>query len=110
MSTSQFEIDIDYSQAACANVEDPDLFFPDGQANHWDKVSEAKSICLTCPVIKQCFDHGVAHEKLGIWGGHTASELSEYRKAHKINLEVITSDLVPGHEHRNFTGKKPTEE
>jgi len=84
MNDSFTEIDIDYSQAACAKVGDPDMFFPDGRANHWELVAQAKSICAACPVAIACFMHGVNHEKIGIWGGFTPSELASYRREHNI--------------------------
>lgn len=95
MNITGFEIDIDYSQASCAKVEDPEVFFPDGGADHWDKVAEAKAICATCPVIDQCLQHGANFEKVGIWGGLTPSELEQYRKDNGIIRQNVSKDFSP---------------
>ena len=89
MSETFTEIDIDYSQAACGNVDNPDMFFPDGRENHWELVASAKAICSECPVVLSCFMHGVKHEKIGIWGGQTPSELAAYRRRHNITFERL---------------------
>lgn len=37
----------------------------------------AKSLCSSCPVIRQCREHAVQfEEKHGIWGGMTVAELA----------------------------------
>lgn len=89
MSNSFTEIDIDYSQAACGKVDNPDMFFPDGKENHWELVAAAKELCGACPVVLACFMHGVKHEKIGIWGGRTPSELRSYRRIYNIAVEPL---------------------
>ena len=79
-------IDIDYSQAACADVEDAEIFFPDGGKHHMQMVAAAKAICADCPVMLQCLEHGLRHEKIGIWGGMTPGERQEIRRRRKIVL------------------------
>ncbi|MEU5834540.1 WhiB family transcriptional regulator [Streptomyces diacarni] len=59
-------------RAACRGIEDPDVFFPDGDAV---LIEEAKGYCRGCPVRPECLidamDRGEAH---GVWGGLDASE------------------------------------
>jgi WhiB family redox-sensing transcriptional regulator len=105
MSVTGFEVDIDYSQAACADVDNPEIFFPDGGSDHRDKVAEAKAICGTCPVIEQCFQHGVYFEKQGIWGGHTPPELAAYRTANGIELKDLSKDFSPENDLRSAGGE-----
>lgn len=51
-------------QAACANFNDPDLFYTPGRE------ASAMSICRMCPVAPQCLNHARARgERHGIWGG-----------------------------------------
>ena len=53
-------------QALCAQV-DPELWFaPTGS----DEATEAKRICMRCPVRRECGDHAATcGEKYGIWAG-----------------------------------------
>ncbi len=54
------------SRASCRDL-DPGLFFTDDV----DEISEAKRICLGCPVRTRCLDAAVERgEQYGIWGGH----------------------------------------
>ncbi len=53
-------------QAACRDL-DTALFFSDDV----DEISEAKRICLACPVRTRCLDAAVERgEQYGVWGGH----------------------------------------
>ena len=53
-------------QAACRDL-DTTLFFSDDL----DDISDAKRICLSCPVRARCLDAAVERgEQYGIWGGH----------------------------------------
>ncbi|MFQ6144465.1 WhiB family transcriptional regulator [Streptomyces seoulensis] len=62
------------ADAACL-CEDPELFFPVGEAGPaLRQVEEAKAVCRRCPVLSQCLDWAVAHGVLGVWGGLTDDE------------------------------------
>lgn len=68
--------------AACRD-RDPDLFFPEGTAGPaLSQADQAKLVCQSCPVRKQCLDFalrkGVDH---GIWGGTTVAERRTLRQA-----------------------------
>lgn len=53
------------------------------------EIGQAKIICETCPVIKQCLAYALDnHEEEGVWGGTTPEE----RKALKEEEEL--SDLM----------------
>lgn len=60
--------------AACAAPQyDPELWFP----NPTDllAVTEAKAICATCPLIRQCRDYALDPRiSDGIWGGMSEAE------------------------------------
>ena len=66
-------------QAACRDIDDPDIFFADS----WQKKTarEAKLICSTCPVSVECLEHSqigaIAH---GIFGGIAAGPRAELRR------------------------------
>ena len=54
--------------------EDPDLA----------KVVDS-SICLNCPVIKDCFNHGTTNSEWGVWGGVylVDGEINQQKNVHK---------------------------
>jgi hypothetical protein len=63
---------------------DTDLFFDKYESD----INIAKSIdeaCLSCPVIKLCYDSGVENSDYGVWGGvYLASgDTDKSRNAHK---------------------------
>jgi WhiB family redox-sensing transcriptional regulator len=63
--------------ALCANIENPDIFFPPRDKATYKKIaSAAKSYCLgpnksnPCPVRQECLWYSiVSDEQHGIWGG-----------------------------------------
>jgi len=57
--------------AACRNHPNPDLWFPErGEAT-----DEAKAICHTCPVRRDCLDFALRYRiKNGVWGGKSARQ------------------------------------
>ena len=85
-------IEIEYggwrSRAACRHA-DPDLFFPEGtNGPALAQLDEAKRICLSCPVRRQCLTWAVDHDiSSGIWGGATPDERWAIRRAAGIPEE-----------------------
>lgn len=53
-------------EALCAQV-DPDMWFPPVG----ERGTEAKKICMRCPVREQCLDYALnaSENPYGIWGG-----------------------------------------
>lgn len=60
-------------QGACQG-EDPELFFPAGQAPALRQVSAARAICRRCAVAAKCLTYAVETGQTGIWGGTTWEE------------------------------------
>ena len=56
--------------------------------------SRAKAICATCPVLEECREHGLSHERFGIWGGLTAAERRKIRRVEGISLVEQVDDEV----------------
>lgn len=53
-------------QALCAQIGDPDLWFPEKGGSNAD----AKRVCAACPVRVECAQMAIDNgEKFGVWGG-----------------------------------------
>ena len=79
-----------YDRGACLGA-DPELFFPEVG----ESTQEAKAICATCPVTDPCREHGLKHERFGIWGGMSERERRRLRRERGIRLEV--EEVLPPH-------------
>lgn len=44
-------------------------------------------VCLSCPVISDCFNHGLSNSEHGVWGGVylVDGEINQTRNAHKTD-------------------------
>lgn len=78
---------VDWRHLAACLDEDPELFFPLGNAGpSLIQIEEARQICQTCPVRAECLRWantiGVSD---GVWGGHTADEINsaKHRESRK---------------------------
>ncbi len=68
------------NEAACLE-EDPELFFPEGESERYQRqIDAALEVCATCPVIDECLSYALeADQRTGIWGGTTAEQRSRIR-------------------------------
>jgi len=61
----------------------PHIFYPEDQPHYAVRayeIREAKAICGTCPVMKECFTFGVvSQQQYGIWGGTSAEDRKDIR-------------------------------
>ena len=90
----------DLSGAACAGM-DGDMFYDDMIVH--ESVTEygyytssaprqhavLRRVCLNCPVVFECADFAIKHERFGFWGGMTAMERHSIRSMKNILLEEI---------------------
>lgn len=62
-------------RASCRD-EEPELFFPVGNTGPaLLQIAEAKSVCRTCPVLRECAEWALRHGQLvGVWGGMSEDE------------------------------------
>ena len=62
-------------RSACQSV-DPELFFPVSSAGgSLEQVAEAKAVCASCVVQRQCLAFAMQTRQMyGIWGGLTEEE------------------------------------
>jgi len=74
------------ADAACLGM-DPEYFHP----ARGESTKEAKAVCRSCDVQKECLELGLANgEKLGIWGGASERERRSIRKKRK--LAAVTAE------------------
>lgn len=67
--------------AACLDA-DANLFFIERGAS----TRPAKTICGMCVVQVECLDYAMdRNERIGIWGGHSASERKQLRRLDNRN-------------------------
>jgi len=67
-----------HDKAACKGAN-PEPFFP--PVGHGKFATEAKAICATCTVIKDCFDYGMDQRmEYGVWGGTTVRDRKKLRR------------------------------
>ena len=78
--------------ANCRNI-DREFFF-DKYEEDQDLAKVVDNICLTCPVIRDCFSHATSNEEWGVWGGVylVDGEINAARNAHKT--EEIWKEIL----------------
>lgn len=54
-----------------------------------DSTAEAKAMCGICPVMQQCREWGLKHERIGIWGGLSERERRRLRRRAGVTFEGI---------------------
>lgn len=66
---------------------DPNIFFPTKSDSVTADIDYAKTICNQCGVREQCLEYNLSNPPLtddpGIWGGKTANERAQLRKARR---------------------------
>ncbi|MFF2556315.1 WhiB family transcriptional regulator [Nocardia sp. NPDC058058] len=73
---NEFEPESWHQQALCTQT-DPEAFFPDKGGS----TREAKRVCGSCEVRRQCLDYALAHDqRFGIWGGLSPRERRRYER------------------------------
>jgi hypothetical protein len=85
----QQAIDQAEEQVPCPSF--PDLFFPN--KGDGESANAAKKMCFTCPVQVQCGIYAIRFEDSGVWGGLTAVERREIRKARGM-LDPVAAQSV----------------
>jgi hypothetical protein len=71
------------TEALCAGTDTEDYF--DKYELDQGLAKEIDRRCMSCPVIKECFDYGVQTESFGVWGGVFLNDgkLDNVRNSHK---------------------------
>ena len=70
-----------FENAACAKMNDPDYFFPEGKAEEAERLPNLRRICGGCIERKECLAYAIKEEiQHGIWGGKTPTERGQNLK------------------------------
>jgi WhiB family redox-sensing transcriptional regulator len=65
--------------------EDPDVFFP----SHGDPGTNAREVCVACPVRDDCLKYAMDADEFGIWGGLDQDERRNLtRRRRRKNVTV----------------------
>lgn len=69
-------------RAACLSIEDPDIFFPNGERGRaLEQMERARELCANCPVRAECLALALGcDERHGMWGGTTPDERVAIRR------------------------------
>lgn len=79
-------------KANCVGKSTSLFFFDVGVGGNPSKAyKEARSICMSCEVAKECYDFAVSNnEQYGVWGGVNFSQRHKYgskQREYKINKQ-----------------------
>jgi hypothetical protein len=70
-----------FENAACAEIENLDYFFPEGKVEEAERLPNLRRICAGCIERKECLAYAIKEEiPHGIWGGKTPSERGQNLK------------------------------
>ncbi|MGW3183234.1 WhiB family transcriptional regulator [Kitasatospora sp. NPDC001119] len=94
-------------QAACAGIEDPDIFFADRRTTAH---REALTLCLRCPVRRECLTDAIeCGVQDGIRGGRTEEQLRQivaFREGRQVDLDRVRATLFGTHRPRLTEAEK----
>lgn len=81
-STDSSPASMDWRHGAVCADEDPDLFFPIGEAGPaLLQAEEAKAVCRRCPVMEQCLNWALTTgQEHGVWGGTSEADRRSARR------------------------------
>lgn len=73
---------MDWRHHAACRDEDPELFFPIGNAGPaLGQIEEAKQVCRRCPVNTECLRWALeTGQEGGVWGGTSEEERRSLRR------------------------------
>jgi WhiB family transcriptional regulator, redox-sensing transcriptional regulator len=76
-----------FDSPACAEIGDPDYFFPETKHQEAERLPNLRKICGACIERKECLAYAIKEEiQHGIWGGKTPSERGQNLKRDEIRI------------------------
>ncbi len=82
----------DWRQLAACRHADPELFFPVSMSGpSLDQITQAKAICVGCPVRRQCLGFALdTRQNHGVWGGMSEQERGPGHGRHLKAIQAAT--------------------
>jgi hypothetical protein len=76
--------EVDWSDLAVCKGMDTNLFYEKYEADQ-NIAKNIDEMCLSCPVMKMCYESGTSNTEYGIWGGIylNAGVIDKSRNLHK---------------------------
>ena len=78
--------DVDWERAACRGVL-TELFYMENPAEAALVGPTIRRMCKDCPILHDCREYAIEHERQGFWGGLTATDrgklLARMRRANR---------------------------
>lgn len=76
-----------FDSPACAEIGDPDYFFPETKLQEAERLPNLRKICGACIERKECLAYAIKEEiQHGIWGGKTPSERGQNLKRDELRI------------------------
>jgi WhiB family transcriptional regulator, redox-sensing transcriptional regulator len=76
-----------FKSPACAEIGDPDYFFPESKLQEAERLPNLRKICGACIERKECLAYAIKEEiQHGIWGGKTPSERGQNLDRDEIRI------------------------
>ena len=87
-----------WDHAACKGMPLDLFIFEHGEPQINKKIKDAKAVCSTCPVRRECLEEALRYsttrqECIGVWGGLTWKERQKLAKSEKLST-IIATPLV----------------
>lgn len=82
-------------QAKCRDIENPDIFFPEGKVEEANSLPIARSICDSCIERKECLEYALAENiPHGIWAGTTPKERGVYVQRRRKKFGINKAETI----------------
>ena len=78
------EDELDWYHLSVCRGMDTNLFY-DKYENDYNIAKNIDSACLSCPVIKMCYEAGLNNNEYGVWGGVylSSGDIDKSKNLHK---------------------------
>ena len=74
---------VDWSRASCAGA-DTESFYVENAGHAKELNPILRRICSECPILNECAEHAIKHERYGFWGNLTPAERSSIRERRRM--------------------------
>ena len=82
-------------QAKCRDIENPDIFFPEGKVEEANSLPIARSICGGCIERKECLEYALAENiPHGIWAGTTPKQRGVVAQRRRKKFGINNAETI----------------